>query len=236
MKTTYLISDSADSHPPHARKRALSVVLLLCLTGTALHAEATDKSSREREALRRMQQQLSQVQGQVGALEEEKTRMADDLDKAQKSSKSVESKAERLQRELGAGKRQQVSLTKELTVTREELATTTQRLAETQKALSETSNKLTDTTRTLQQTDAEKRNLESIKQRNERDIASCERKNVALYELGRSLMYRFENKSCAETLAQKEPFTGLKQVETENLLEEYRDKLDDQKLIKPPGG
>jgi len=82
----------------------------------------------------------------------------------------------------------------------------------------------------------EKQNLEAIKVRNERDMASCERRNLALYEVGRSLMDRFEHKTCGETLAQKEPFTGLKKVETENLLEEYRDKLDDQKLIKPPGG
>lgn len=236
MKTMNLIADSAYLRPTPARKNALSIVLLLCLTGATLHAGAADKSGREREALHRVQQQLSQMQGQVGALEEEKSRMAEELDKAQKSSKSVESKAARLQRELGAGKQQQVSLTKELTANKEELATATQRLAETQKLLTETSSKLVETTRTLQQTDAEKRNLESIKQHNERDIASCERKNGALYELGRSMMDRFENKSCAETLVQKEPFTGLKQVETENLLEEYRDKLDDQKLIKPPGG
>ncbi len=48
-------------------------------------------------------------------------------------------------------------------------------------------------------------------------------------------MTRFEQKTCGEILAQKEPFTGLKRVEVENLLEEYRDKLDEQKLIKPPG-
>jgi hypothetical protein len=42
-------------------------------------------------------------------------------------------------------------------------------------------------------------------------------------------MDRFEHKTCGERLAEKEPFTGFKKVETENLLEEYRDKLDDQK-------
>jgi hypothetical protein len=49
-------------------------------------------------------------------------------------------------------------------------------------------------------------------------------------------MTRFEQKSCNEILVQKEPLFGLKRVEIENLLEEYRDKLDEQKLIKAPGG
>lgn len=212
------------------RLGALSLALMLCLAGVAVHAEASDKkASREREALRRVQQQLSQVQGQIASLEQEKGKLAEDLDKVQASSKVVESKAARLQGELNAGKQQQTSLTQELVLAKEALATAAQNLAETRKTLSEI-------TLALQQAAAEKRDLEAIKVRNERDMASCERRNLALYEVGRSLMFRFEHKTCGETLAQKEPFTGLKKVETENLLEEYRDKLDDQKLIKQPGG
>ena len=138
-------------------------------------------------------------------------------------------KAARLQRELGASKRQQASVSQELTLTKEALATTAQHLAETQKTLAETS-------RTLQQTEAEKRDLETLKARNARDMAALEHDNVALYALGRSLMDRFKHKTCGEILEEKEPFTGLKKVETENLMEEYRDKLDDQKYLKPPGG
>lgn len=207
-----------------------SFALLLCMAGTATHAEASDKrASREREALRRVQQQMSQMQGDMAALEQEKAKLSADLDKAAASSKAEEGKAARLQRELGASKRQLLSVTQELTLTKEALATTTQHLTETKASLDETS-------RTLQQAEVEKRDLQTLKARNARDMAACEHKNIALYALGRSLMDRFEHKTCGETLAEKEPFTGLKKVETENLLEEYRDKLDDQKYLKPPGG
>ena len=212
---------------------AMTLAVLLCL-GMLSPTHAADKKSREREALRRMQQQLSQVKGQVGTLEQEKAKLLEDLNKVQASSEAVESEAARLQGEVKASKRQQLSVTKELTLLKERLATTEQRLSETQKTLTETTAKLTETTRTLQQTDTEKRNLEAVKVRNEGDLTSCERKNVALYQVGRSLMDRFERKTCGEILAQKDPFTGLKRVETENLLEGYRDKLDEQKWIKPP--
>lgn len=213
----------------------LSLAIVLCVSGIPQADAADKKASREREALRRVQQQLSQIQGQVTTLEQEKAKLTEDLSKAQKSSQAAENEAARLQSELKAGKRQLLTGAKELTLLKEEQTTVSQRLAETQKTLSETSNKLAETTRALQQTDEEKRSLESLKTRNESDIASCERKNVTLYQLGRSLMDRFEHKTCGEILAEKEPFTGIKQVETENLLEEYRDKLDDQKWIKPPG-
>jgi len=221
-------TDAFGFYSKMTRLGMLSLALLLCMAGASVDAQAADKkASREREALRRVQQQLSQVQGEMAALEQVKAKLAVDLEKALSSSKAVEGKMARLQREINAGKQQQSALAKELTQVKEELATTAQQLAETKKTLAET-------TQTLQQTDAEKRNLEAIKARNEREIASCERKNLALYEVGRSLMDRFEHKTCGETLAQKEPFTGLKQVETENLLEEYRDKLDEQKIVKAP--
>jgi chromosome segregation ATPase len=236
MKVTNQIKSGGETK----LSRCLCLLMLTLLVGISSfvpHAEASDKTvNRERAALRRVQQQLSQTQGQIGNLEQEKTKLAEDLDKAQKSSKDMEGKTVGLQRALGEGKWQQTVLAKELAATKAELGTTKELLAQAQKSLSETGSKLTETTQTLQKTDTEKRNLQTIKVRNERDIASCEQKNLALYQVGRSLMDRFEKKTCAETLAQKEPFTGLKRVETENLLEEYRDKLDEQKLIKPPGG
>ena len=230
MKQSHRIPGHSRSHALPKRLGALSLALLLGMAGMATHADASDKkASREREALRRAQQQLSQVQGQLDATEQEKTKLTADLEQAQASSKAEAEKAARLQHGLGASKQQLASVTRELAQVKEKLATTSQQLSDTKKTLAET-------TLALQQTRAEKRDLEAIKTRNERDIASCEHKNVALYEVGRSLMDRFEHKSCGETLAEKEPFTGLRKVETENLMEEYRDRLDEQKRVRPPGG
>jgi hypothetical protein len=41
---------------------------------------------------------------------------------------------------------------------------------------------------------------------------------------------RFERKGFWESLGQAEPLTGLKQVEIENILQEYADKLGGQRL------
>ena len=230
MKHTRHITNASSPNTVSAWRGKLSIVLLLCMSGAAMHAEASDKkASREREALRRAQQQLSQVQGEMTTLEQERGQLMADLEQAKASSSSIESKAARLQHGLNTSKQQLSALAQELVLVKEDLVTTSAQLAETRKTLA-------DTTQGLQQTKAEKHHLEVTQERNERELASCERKNVALYSVGRSLMDRFESKACGETLAQKEPFTGLKQVETENLLEEYRDKLDDQKYIKVPGG
>jgi uncharacterized protein (UPF0335 family) len=208
---------------------AVRACVLLCLASVSLHASASDtRDRREREALRRVQQQLEQMQTQVLTLEQEKAKLADDLAKSQADLKAMQGRTTGLKREVGVSKQQQASLAQQLATAQAEAASNAQQLAATRKTLA-------DTTLALQQATADKNTLTEIKTRNEREIGACEGKNLALYQIGRELMQRFENKSCGEILAEKEPFTGIKKVETENLLEAYRDKLDAQKLVKPPG-
>ncbi|OYY92886.1 MAG: hypothetical protein B7Y41_14095 [Hydrogenophilales bacterium 28-61-23] len=215
-------------------------LLVLLLAGSLIcgpvFAAGDKKANREREAMRRAQMQLQQVQGQLSTLEQEKLTLSGERDKARKEAKGAQGKLGKLEKDLGQEKAKGEQLLKDLEGVKQELATTQTRLADTETKLTETGKTLSQTQMTLARTEADKRQLEGVKTRNEREIASCEDKNLKLYQTGRELMTRFENKSCGEVLAQKEPFTGLKRVEIENLLEEYRDKLDDQKLIKAPGG
>jgi hypothetical protein len=44
------------------------------------------------------------------------------------------------------------------------------------------------------------------------------------------MMAKYRDKTCQDALAQAEPFTGLKRVEVENLLETWRDRADQARL------
>lgn len=209
--------------------RIAAWLLIAAMLVTAGIADAADKKdSREREMLRRVQLELQQAREQSAVLEEEKNKLAQDLEQAAKAGKIAQARAARLGRELKDEQAKRV-------LTEKELAAANQRLAETEARLADTSKNLAETSRNLQQTEAEKKQLETIKTHNEREIALCEDKNGKLYKYGRELMVRYENKSFNDVVKQREPFTGLKQVEVENLLEEYRDKLDAEKIIKAPG-
>ena len=220
----------------HERIRWITLLLLCSVAVGSVQASSDKKANREREALRRAQMQLQQVQGQVATLEADKAKLGSERDLALKESKAAQSKVRNLSRNLAEEKQQAAQLLKDLETHKQDLATTQTRLTDTEAKLAETAKNLVQTRQTLAQTEADKRQLEGVKSRQEREIASCESKNLKLYQTGRDLMTRFEQKSCNEIMAQKEPLFGLKRVEIENLLEEYRDKLDEQKLIKPPGG
>jgi chromosome segregation ATPase len=217
------------------RVRWVTLLVLGCLVFGSVHAASDKKASKDKEALRRVQMQLQQVQGQIATLEQEKATLGGERDLARKEAKVAQGKLGKLNKSLSEEKTRGEQLAKDLEGVKQELGTNQTRLGETEAKLAETAKTLFQTQQTLARTESDKRQLEGVKVRQEKEIASCESKNLKLYQTGRDLMTRFEQKSCGEILAQKEPFTGLKRVEVENLLEEYRDKLDDQKLIKPPG-
>jgi chromosome segregation ATPase len=58
----------------------------------------------------------------------------------------------------------------------------------------------------------------------------CEANNQALYTYGRELLEAYQNKGVVSALSQHDPVLNLGKVRIENVLEEYRDKLDDKHL------
>lgn len=216
--------------------RLITLLLLMAFVSPLVQADAERRASRERELLRRVQGQLQQAQTQLGTLEQEKARLAQSLSEAEKARNAVQGRVARLNREVAQERQQREALQKDLDLARQELAQLRTQLAQERERLAGTQGSLAETQARLRDTEAERQGLERAKARLERELAASEERNRALYALGRELMVRFENKTCGEILAEKEPFTGLRRVQTENLLEYYRDKLDEHKLIKPPGG
>src|SRR6185437_1613371 len=58
----------------------------------------------------------------------------------------------------------------------------------------------------------------------------CETNNNELYRIGRELTDWYTSKGAMNAILEAEPFTRIKRVEMENLLENYRDKLEGQHL------
>jgi len=207
------------------RTRWISLFVIGALaTGSAF----ADSDRREREVMRRAEQQVQQMQGQLSTLQEDKDKLTQDLDKASNELKSTKAHTAQVGKQLAEEQQKREASEKEL-------ASTKQTLEQTQTSLEETTRNLEETRHKLAASESAKMELEHIKDFKERQISACEDKNKSLYQIGRELIVRYENKSCGEILSEKEPFTGLKAVEMENMMEGYRDKLDEQKVINAPG-
>jgi chromosome segregation ATPase len=62
------------------------------------------------------------------------------------------------------------------------------------------------------------------------NFSQCYANNKKLYDINKELLVKYKDKGAMAALLQKEPFTGVSQVEVENLIQDYQYKLDDLKL------
>ena len=63
-------------------------------------------------------------------------------------------------------------------------------------------------------------------------VTVCEAKNVELFKVGSELLDRYANVDLADVMEIREPFLGFKRVELQNLVQDYQDRLLDQKLMQ----
>lgn len=66
----------------------------------------------------------------------------------------------------------------------------------------------------------------------ERKVVDREARNLALFRLGNEILTRYEKFTLGEALAAREPFVGTTRAKLETLVQEYQDKLADQR-VKP---
>ncbi|XHR29293.1 MAG: phage major capsid protein [Chthoniobacteraceae bacterium] len=83
-----------------------------------------------------------------------------------------------------------------------------------------------------QSKEAERKKLEGDKLGLDRTVADQKTKNSELYKLAVDILRRYERMGLGEALSAKEPFVGTKRVKLESYVQDFQDKLTDQK-IKP---
>jgi DNA repair exonuclease SbcCD ATPase subunit len=63
----------------------------------------------------------------------------------------------------------------------------------------------------------------------QRQVADRQAKNLALFLIGNEILSRYEEFSLGNALSAKEPFVGKARARLENLVQDYQDKLADQR-------
>ena len=69
----------------------------------------------------------------------------------------------------------------------------------------------------------------------ERQVAEYQRKNAAMYKMGTEVLKRYEGFGLGTALMAREPFVGTMRVKFENMIQDYGDKLNTER-IRPEDG
>lgn len=211
-------------------------LLAMLMAGLGGQAMAQDKkASREREALRRAQQQvqkatqdLAGMQEKLTATEAEKvqleTKLADELGGAQARARAEAGRAQKLQQQLQ-------SMTAERDAAKQQSAD--QKTVADQRIL-ELTNRLATVEKELALAKEKGLQLEAVRGNQTRQIAACEDRNTNMYAVGRSLIEECRERIGKDSATRWDAFSGITRVGLENRLEAQRDLLDAQKT--PPAG
>jgi chromosome segregation ATPase len=204
-----------------------ALILLTALTGVAGAQESDTKSAREREMLHRAQEALRQSQSENSDLarakqdaEQKLKASADELEKASRASRSAQSAQTALKAQLKAAADAQGDLADKLQAANQQIAALNQKQRESATELSTRESELKQA----------RQDLETARSAG----SACEAKNLKLYEYSQALLERYHDKGVWSALTQKEPVLGFKEVGVENVVQEYHDKFDSQKLAQKP--
>jgi chromosome segregation ATPase len=198
----------------------IGAMLMLALTGVGFAADTDSRDAREREMLRRAQEALRQSQSDNSELARAK------LDAEQK----LKAASEELASARNSSKAGTASLRTQLQASAAAQAELTRKLEDASRQLTALTTQHHDTVGQLASRESELKQVRQDLEQSKAAGASCEAKNLQLYEYFQELLNRYQKKGVWAALSQKEPFTGLKEVSTENVVQEYREKLKSQKL------
>lgn len=196
-------------------------LIVICMVIAIPLAHAGDKKvNKEREAARKLQVMQQQFSAEKAALERDKAELTEKTDELSRQANSARQSVSQLERKRS-------SLAKDLFAAKEESVALQEKLHKLETAHIElTALHKQESAKSLKQIELLQA---SVAQRGQA-LGSCETKNAKLYELNMEILTQYRDKGPLDALFQADPITGVKSVQVGNMLEEYRDKLDAQRV------
>ena len=198
--------------------------LALGLTAPLFSADAENAEARLRDTLRTTMLQLRSTQNDLAssqaaqfALTEEKKTLSSQNDAMKKQAVADHLESDKTIADLKAVTAGHV----------EDIAKLTDTLAKTKAALEQAS----ALARAKEEERARTASELIVAQRRGDDLHT---KNLALFKLGNEILVRYEKFGLGDALSAREPFVGLTRVKLENFVQDYADKLADQRAPAAP--
>lgn len=167
-------------------------------------------------------QQMQQVASERTALQAENERMKKELDDVRKERDQLKKGQQAIELRVKSG---------ESALARSALdrQNTEQELTQTKAKMQELIAKFRETLQTLSQIEADDNTAKQSLTRRDQDLKVCTDRNTALYKLNDEVLTHFDRQGVFARVAQSEPFTQIKRVQLENLLDDYRARAQEQK-------
>lgn len=206
------------------RKLILANFLFLSLGASLFAADQNPAEAKMRESLRNTMLQMRTLQGERDTLQAAK-------DQLETEKKALDDKLNALIKETATT---QAATEKELTETREKLAMQQQTGEQLKESLAKWKASHQQVTELAEKREAARVKLNSEKIELQRKVADQQRKNQEMFKIGNEVLVRYENFGLGTALTAREPFVGVTRVKLQNLVQDYGDKLAEQRIKPDP--
>src|SRR5262245_19642727 len=197
---------------------------MIAVTGTlALCTAVWAQQSRDDGGSARLQAMVQQLTAEKTRLEADNAKQKTELDKANAELKSLRDAQAGLERRVTQS---EASLSQTSASNTRNAAALEQQRARTEELVGE----FRKTIETLRATELERNELKTMLASRDGALNQCVTNNQKLFETGNEVLDRYEDKGCFSSMRENEPFTQNRRVKLQNLVDEYRWALEDQKL------
>jgi chromosome segregation ATPase len=214
------------------RHAILTAAILAVVTTAALAQDgaAAKQANRDREMLRRVQAAQRQAEEARAAAEQEKARVEGLLEEARTRAKAVESGVARERRRAGELQQRLDTLERDAVVLRQERDALSTRLESTQAELARSIAELDRRQTVIETRDREVLGLkQSVAEGTEANLV-CQGNNRELATITREVLDKYRDVGVFDVLKRREPFTGVRRVQVDNLLEEYASRMEGARI------
>jgi hypothetical protein len=146
---------------------------------------------------------------------------------------------EKLQKELSYEKKMKAAQAATLTEQEHKIEKQAKDAKDMDEALTKTKNELQNTAKANRELDHDLKKMTSQNQalqadlkKTTKDLNQCSANNADLVIIAEELVTKYKEKGLGAVILEKEPLTQLKKVELEQLTQQYRDEIEQRKLLK----
>jgi chromosome segregation ATPase len=205
--------------------------------GLAMHAQAADEGSVEA----RLRAALRAATAQQRALEDENATLRAKQGKTDRQLQEMTTTIADQTQAIDKFRQEAAASTDSANALRAAVAELTGKLQTSQQALTQSEASLAKWTEAYKEAanvartrDADAKLLQTQLGQTTQRAEDCEGKNVKLVGIGNELLDLYQAKGPLTGLLEREPLTQIKRVELENLVQDYQDKLFDNKVVNKP--
>jgi uncharacterized membrane protein YgaE (UPF0421/DUF939 family) len=172
-------------------------------------------------------------QNDLDKLENEKRALGEQLGKLKEQARNLEAKMEEQARNLEAKMKEQARNLEAKSKQADEVSTKTKKeLQEERQKYAQVSERNKDLEREKEKVMAEKQTVQAELEKTTRNLGQCEVNNAKLCIIAEEVVKAYQDKGIGAALLGKEPLTQIKKVELEELVQRYRQEIEQQRIRK----